>query len=263
MAHKAAAPKTGAKVNKFVPLLGAVFVISLTLFAYVRYATRQVSAPTKSDTVVAEKLAVKVDPIVLPKPSLTSKTSLEATLQARRSRRTFTADSLKLTQVSQLLWSAQGVTADWGGRTAPSAKSAYPLTVYLAAFNVEGLNPGVYEYLPGDKEMVHKLQLVVPGNVKETLGNAIGQNAAKEPAAIILFAGDFAKMAEVFDGTRHDENVYLEVGHAAQNVYLQVESLGLGTVTIAGFDAAKVASVLMTPASQKVIYALPIGKPQD
>ena len=58
----------------------------------------------------------------LPPPRLDGSTSIEKCLSLRRSVRTFQQnDMLALDEVSQLLWSAQGVTSNDGLRTAPSA----------------------------------------------------------------------------------------------------------------------------------------------
>lgn len=256
---KKAAPAKAVKASRLIPLLAIALILSLSIFAYFKWLKGQSGSNQQTKTPALVEVAA---PISLPKPSLTSRTSVEASLQARRSRRDFTADALNLKQVGQLLWSAQGVTADWGGRTAPSAKSAYPLTVYLAAYDVVGLNPGVYKYLPGDREAVHQLQLVKPGDFKNVIGEAIGQNAAANPPALFVITGDMEVMAKAFDNVRRDNNVYLEVGHAAENIYLQAESLKLGMVTMAGFDGAKVAEAAGIPANETVIYAIPIGVPK-
>lgn len=252
--------KKTARPGRLVPLLAIALVLSLSIFAYVAWLKNE-SAKT-GKTVEAPATVEVVAPVNLPKPSLTSRLSLEAALQARRSRRDFTADALNLRQVGQMLWSAQGVTADWGGRTAPSAKSAYPLIIYLAAYNVVDLAPGIYKYLPGKLEAAHLIQLLKKGDFRVALGEAIGQNAAANPPALLIIVGDMEIMAKAFDNVRHDNNVYLEAGHAAQNLYLEAESLKLGMVTIAGFDGAKVAEVAGIPSSETIIYAIPFGVPK-
>lgn len=258
---KATSKKTSkTKPGKLVPLLGVALILSLSILAYVRWLNGQVTKTTQKAEV--PPAVVVVAPVSLPKPSLSSRTSIEAAMQTRRSRRDFTGDSLNIKQVGQMLWAAQGVTTDWGGRTAPSAKSAYPLTVYLMANKVIDLAPGIYQYLPGDREAVHKIQLIKQGDLHAALGAAIGQNAAANPPALIIIAADMAKMAKAFDGKKNDNNVYLEVGHAAQNMYLQAESLGLGMVTMAGFDGTKVAVAAGIPSNEVIIYAIPFGIPK-
>ncbi len=256
---KKSAPKV-IPAGRLVPLLATAFILALSIFAYVTWLKsesvkrgKKVEAPTTIEVAT---------PVNLPKPSLTGRLSLEAALQARRSRRDFTSDALNLRQVGQMLWSAQGVTVDWGGRTAPSAKSAYPLTVYLAAYNVVDLAPGIYKYLPGKLEAAHQIQLLKKGDFRVSLGEAIGQNAATNPPALLIITGDMEIMAKAFDNVRRDNNVYLEAGHAAQNLYLEAESLKLGMVTIAGFDGAEVAQAAGIPSSETIIYAIPFGIPK-
>ncbi|MBI2326318.1 SagB/ThcOx family dehydrogenase [Candidatus Collierbacteria bacterium] len=258
---KATSKKTAkTKPGRSVPLLGIALILSLSILAYIRWLNGQV--PDSAQKIEDSPTIVVAAPISLPKPSLTSRTSVEAAMQTRRSRRDFTGDSLNIKQVGQMLWSAQGVTTDWGGRTAPSAKSAYPLTVYLVATKVIDLAPGIYQYLPGEREAVHQIQLIKQGDLHTVIGTAIGQNAATNPPALIIIAADMAKMAKAFDGVRNDNNVYLEVGHAAQNMYLQAESLGLGMVSMAGFDGTKVAAAAGIPANETIIYAIPFGIPK-
>lgn len=251
---------TSKAISKKVPLLGIALILSLSILAYVRWLNGQASKATQKTEI--SPTVVIATPVSLPKPMLTSRTSVEAAMQSRRSRRDFTSDSLNIKQVGQTLWAAQGITTDWGGRTAPSAKSAYPLTVYLVANRVLDLTPGVYQYLPGEREAVHKIQLIKQGDLHTAIGAAIGQNAAANPPALIIIAGDMNKMATAFGGVRNDNNVYLEAGHAAQNMYLQAESLGLGMVTMAGFDTTKVAAAAGIPANETIIYAIPFGIPK-
>lgn len=253
-------PKKATRSSRQVPLLGIALILSLSILAYVRWLKAQTIQTTQK--VETPSTVAVAAPVILPKPSLTSRTSVEAAMQSRRSRRDFTSDSLNIKQVGQMLWAAQGVTADWGGRTTPSAKSAYPLTVYLVANRVLDLTPGIYQYLPGEREAVHQIQLIKQGDLHEAIGTAIGQNAAANPPALIIIAADMNKMAKAFDGKRMDNDVYLEVGHAAENMYLQAESLGLGMVTMAGFDGSKVAAVTGIPVNETIIYAIPFGIPK-
>ena len=89
----------------------------------------------------------------LPSPNTDGGISLEKALRERRSIRSMKTDSLTLENVSQLLWSAQGVTDGMGHRTAGSAFESYPLEVYVLAGNVTNLTAGVYHYLPGNHSL--------------------------------------------------------------------------------------------------------------
>ncbi|MBM3957868.1 MAG: SagB/ThcOx family dehydrogenase, partial [Gemmatimonadetes bacterium] len=99
----------------------------------------------------AENEAVRIE---LPEPVLRGAVSLEQALAQRRSVREYTGEPVTLEEVSQLLWAAQGQTADWGARTAPSAGALYPLETYLVAGNVSGLEQGLYRYRPGEHDLL-------------------------------------------------------------------------------------------------------------
>src|SRR3569833_1424121 len=77
--------------------------------------------------------------VSLPGPKKTGGMSIEATLAARRSVRTYSQQSLTISEVAQLLWAAQGVTSTDGKRTAPSAMHRYPLEIAVVVRNVNGL----------------------------------------------------------------------------------------------------------------------------
>jgi nitroreductase len=89
----------------------------------------------------------------LPDPQYEGDVSLERAIRGRRTIRSFDGKALSLRQVSQLLWSAQGITEPGGfKRAAPSAGALYPMDIYavVGAGCVEGLDPGIYHYEPED-----------------------------------------------------------------------------------------------------------------
>ena len=80
-------------------------------------------------------------------------------LHDRRSNRVFTGGSMDLLTLSFLLWAQQGIRGIRGNnyatlRTVPSAGSRHPFECYPLILNVEGLEPGLYHYLP----MEHRLE---------------------------------------------------------------------------------------------------------
>ncbi len=201
-------------------------------------------------------IAAETQRIRLPEPMLDSEISLEATLHERRSVRNFTTAPLSLEDVAQLLWAAQGVTTRTGERTVPSAGALYPLDVYLAAGDLDGVQPGVYRYRPRS----HELQLHVSGDVRRELArSALRQQAVANGAAVVIIAGDYGRTSARY-GSRATRYVHMEVGHAAQNVYLQAQSLGLGTVIIGAFEDDAVSEVLELPNNEAPLALMPLGR---
>jgi nitroreductase len=122
----------------------------------------------------------------LPSPRLESAVSLEETLRKRRSLRSYRDGPLSLSEVSQLLWAAQGVTLPAVGyRTAPSAGATFTLEVYLIAGHVADLPVAVYHYRPRQ----HHLVRVLDGDVRDAIAMAAHrQNAPRQAPIVILIA---------------------------------------------------------------------------
>jgi SagB-type dehydrogenase family enzyme len=197
------------------------------------------------------------NPIALPKPSLKGSLSVEAALQTRRTKRTYTSESVKLADLSQMLWSGQGITVPGTEkRTAPSARESYPMTLFVAVKRVEGLQPGLYEYLP----KTHSLGLMKAGDIDPALKEAgVQEGAQSAPVAVLISAAIGNYQAKTKSTTT--TATYLEAGHIGQNMYLQAESIKLGMVVMAGFDSQKVAKALELGAGETVEYVVPMGYP--
>lgn len=205
----------------------------------------------------SQKELMNQEEIILPQPEKTSEVSVEETLSKRRSVRDYKDEPLTLKETSQLLWAAQGITASqWGGRTAPSAGALYPLEVYLVARKIEGVEPGVYRYVPEG----HKLNRILEGDVSDSLCQAGLSQAPIRKAPVNLVVSAIYERTTRKYGERGIRYVHLEAGHAAQNVCLQVQSLGLGTVTIGAFYDEEVKRVLNLADEEVPLYIMPVGR---
>lgn len=194
---------------------------------------------------------------MLPTPVYRSETSLEQALLHRRSVRAYQDAPLRLSEIAQLLWAAQGITRPEGYRTAPSAGALYPLEVYLVAGEVEGCTPGLYHYQPQQ----HRLAVIALGEWRAVLSSAaLDQESVRDaPAAIVLTAVAARTTARYAE--RSLQYIHMEAGSAAQNIYLQAAALGLGTVIIGAFDDDAVRQVLNLPETETPLAVLPCGRP--
>ncbi|HCK98687.1 MAG TPA: nitroreductase [Candidatus Marinimicrobia bacterium] len=195
--------------------------------------------------------------IKLPEPKYSSSVSIEQAMLERRSVRAYQDEPLTLSEVAQLLWSAQGITdSKRGFRTAPSAGTLYPLEVYVVIGNVEGIAEGVYKYKPHKHELVK----VRNGDVRDKLAvAALGQACVREGAIVIVFSAVYERTTRKY-GDRGVRYVHMEAGHAAQNVCLQAVSLNLGTVVVGAFRDDEVSKVLNLSDEERPLYILPVGK---
>ena len=199
---------------------------------------------------------------ILPPPNTDGELSVESALENRRSQRDFRDKALSVDQLSQLLWAAYGITSPrpdtpglrGGLRTAPSAGALYPLEVYAIVGNVDGIEPGAYKYISEE----HKIVMAASGDVRDSLADAaFSQSMVSEAPAAIFYSAIFSRTTERY-GERGRHFVYIELGHSAQNVYLQAEALKLGTCAI-GTVTESVKEILNLPEDEDPLYLMPIG----
>jgi len=196
--------------------------------------------------------------VQLPEPRTRGESSVEEALQKRRSVREYAPGSLKLADVAQILWAAQGFTHPSGYRTAPSAGALYPLEVYLVAGEVSDLPAGVYRYRP----RLHDLVPVAAGDRRRPLcAAALGQACIEDAPAVLVIAGVIERTARKY-GRRARRYVQIEVGHVAQNVYLQAAADGLATVIVGAFDDGGVQRALGLPSDHEPLALMPLGRGQ-
>ena len=194
----------------------------------------------------------------LPSPSAGEDTCLSSILEQRRTNRAFASRSISLTEVARLLWSAQGITSRDGYRTAPSAGALYPLEVHLVAGQVDGLPAGRYRYDP--------VRGTLEAEIRTDLRRAIAAAAlhqdwiAKAPAIVVISAVDARTTSKY--GKRGIRYVYIEAGHASQNLLLQAVALGLAGATVGAFDDEHLQRLLELPAEERPVVILPVGHPR-
>ena len=227
--------------------------IAVAQAAFVVWLTFAPAWPGRCETM---SVAIPAKTIPLPEPRCAGEVSVEQALRERRSVRTYRDDSLNLADISQILWSAQGITSERGFRTAPSAGALYPLELYLIAGKVENLPPAIYKYRPHG----HVLLEIVPGDQRSPLSRAaLHQNAIKRAPAAILFCAVYERITGKY-GQRGIRYVHMEVGHAAQNASLQAIALGLHTAVIGAFRDTEVGKIANLPADEQPLYFVPVGR---
>ena len=207
--------------------------------------------------------------IDLPAPRHDGDCSVERALSERRSVRKFGEGPLTLEQVSQLLWSAYGVTQAipnapgflrGGLKTAPSAGALYPLEVYLVAGDVTGLEPGIYLYFPEG----HRIGLIAEGDVRAALCTAaLDQSWVREAPASLVYSAVYERTTAKYGARGRERYVCMDVGHSGENVYLQCGALGLGTCAIGAFDDVEVKRTVGMTKAEEPLYIMPVGRRKE
>jgi SagB-type dehydrogenase family enzyme len=195
--------------------------------------------------------------VQLPPPNFQGKMSVEEALKKRRTVRQFSNKELNLAQVSQLLWSAGGISDSRGLRTAPSAGATYPLEFYLVVGErgVTGLAPGLYHYRPDS----HTLELTRQGDLRARVARAsLHQTWMAGAPVMVVFAAEYRRCTARY-GDRGIKYTHMEIGHAGQNLFLQAEALGLACGIVGAFEDRTLKENLHLAQQHEPLLVMPVG----
>jgi len=206
--------------------------------------------------------ALRID---LPKPGKWKnipKMDLATAIGNRESRRVFRKKPLMLEEVSFLLWATQGVRGEATGghayRTVPSAGCRHALETYLAVLRVEGLNAGIYRYLPLSHQLLYEFS-------EERLASKIVDAVFGQPypgsAALTFIWTAIPYRMEWRYGLAAHRVIAIDAGHVCQNLYLACEAIGAGTCAIAAYDQEALDRLLRVDGEEEfAIYLAPVGR---
>lgn len=157
---------------------------------------------------------------------------------------------MPLEAIGQLLWAGQGVTAEGGRRTAPSAGGLFGLETYVACA----------EYLAHYRARSHELSVLRREDVRGAMARAAwSQSFIRRAPLVVALTGVLERIAGKYGEERGARYLAMEAGHAAQNILLQAEALGYASVPVGAFDDAALGEVLGLGVEEHTLYLLPIG----
>ncbi len=189
------------------------------------------------------------------------KLDLVFAIKNRESHRSFSDENLTLEELSFLLWATQGIKQVLNPATAfrvvPSAGCRHALETYLLINNVEGLDTGVYRYLPLEHQLLFEFT---------------GENLAKEVSAATLNQSFIGRAPIVFVWTAIPYRMEWRYDLAAHKVIAWMppclsepvpgcRSNRAGTCAIAAYDQNLMDSLLRIDGEEEfTIYLAPVGK---
>jgi SagB-type dehydrogenase family enzyme len=196
--------------------------------------------------------------IFLPKPKATN-VFFDDTVNERRSIRSFSEESLTLSEISNLLHAGQGITDSASGfRSSPSAGALYPIELYLVPNRVKGASCGIYHYEPQE----HKLVLIKEGSFSPELDKAaFGQTYVGQAAAVIIFTAIPSRTSQKYGDQGAERYINIEAGHISQNILLEAVALDLGATPVGGFSQDFIDMMMgIDGYKEKSVYMNIIGK---
>jgi len=203
------------------------------------------------------------------KKSIDPKKDFHDIIINRRSHREFSPEPISLENLSHLLYYSNGITeiktfedrTTWQLRTTPSGGALYPIEIYCAIQNVQGIDSGIYFFNPIEN-CIYQLQKISNENIKKTLTDSMpGLADTYNNSAVTIMLTSFMPRIRFKYKERAYRFALMEIGHIAQNLILSAEYEMLGAICIGGFmdnilnDLIKADGV-----DRSVQYCVAIGK---
>lgn len=185
--------------------------------------------------------------IRLPKPNLNRNSEVMEAFANRHSTREYAAKALTLTDLSDLLWAANGINRpEEGKRTAPSAMNKQDVDVYVV------LPEATYLY----DAKAHQLNLVAEGDHRGAVAG--GQAFVKSAPVSLLLVSDLSRLGDA-KNTHTQLMGAVDAGIVSQNISIFCSAAKLATVPRASMDTAKLKSVLKLTDTQLPLMNHPVG----
>ncbi|MCP4672720.1 MAG: SagB/ThcOx family dehydrogenase [Desulfobacula sp.] len=180
----------------------------------------------------------------------------------RKSHRVYLNHSLSLEELAYLLWCTQGMRKkEFNGhayRNVPSAGCRHALETYLAVFNVDNLDPGVYRYLPLSHQLVFEFKDDMLS--EKMIIASLGQPYPGKSAVTFIWAAIPYRMEWRYGLAAH-KVIALDAGHVCQNLYLACEAIDAGTCAIAAYDQEELDELMGLDGDEEfAVYLAPVGK---
>jgi SagB-type dehydrogenase family enzyme len=187
---------------------------------------------------------------------------IKAAIQNRESRRAYSNKAISIKELSFLLWATQGIRKHIGPghalRTVPSAGCRHAFETYLCVFNVQGLEQGVYRYLPVEHQLLLEF---TEEHLKHKVTEAtFRQGWVADSAVTFVWTAIPYRMEWRYD-IDSAKVIAIEAGHICQNLYLACEAIDAGTCAIAAYDQERMDELLKVDGEDEItIYIAPVGK---
>lgn len=212
--------------------------------------------------------------VPLPDPASDLDISLADALAERRSVHSFGDEPVSLESLSTLLSHACGVTYrerveiedsdtqfEQTFRAYPSAGALYPIEMYPIAFDVDGLDAGVYHYTHGAHrlERVKEADAEFESTVSELVASSGDTVSVEDASALVVLTGSFRRSKAKY-GPRGYRFALQESGHLVQNVQLVGSALDLGILPLGGYREYPTDDLLgVDGVNESTVYAFLLG----
>jgi len=211
--------------------------------------------------------AIKGEVITLPSFEGITNTTYAELLDARRSVREYANKQMSQAELAFMLWSVNGIQRIRNDvatfRPVPSGGARHPFETYITVKNVEGLEPGLYHYLPTENIGEKKVTIERLGNIENydaTITEMVAGQAWAAEAPAILFYTCIPYKAEWRYVHMAHRVVLIDLGHVGQNAMLSAAALGRGSCCMAAYDQKKCDEIIgIDGLNEYTVYAVSVG----
>jgi len=174
----------------------------------------------------------------------------------------FSRSTITVRELSYLLWCTQGfrkiVAETVQLRNIPSSGSRYPLETYFVASDVEGLEPGLYRYLPKTHSIV--AERLDSGLTLEMSTASMNFRIITRAAVTFLWVAVPYRSVWAL-GNRGYRSALIEAGHTCQNLILAAAGLGYDVFPTDMFHDELIMKLAdLDPETQWPVYLAAVGK---
>jgi len=187
-------------------------------------------------------------------------------INKRASHRSFTKASLTIEELSFLLWCTQGVKRVFQNgfmtfKTVPSAGARHPFETYLVLNRVEGINRGLYRYVPHGHKLLYIKSLE---SEFENLAEILFNRAHIINAPVIFFWTVVPYRTVWKYKNPSYKMISIEIGMICQNLYLASEAIGCGTCGTEIYIQNQTDEFLGVDGEDEfTVFLAPVGKPAE
>jgi SagB-type dehydrogenase family enzyme len=183
-------------------------------------------------------------------------------IRERKSVRKFTNEAMSILELSYLLWSTQAIRQEvniaTSTRFVPSAGSRHALETYMAVINVEGLQQGMYRYLPQEHKL---LFLYLPDEFLREIKASVKEQVFCTKANVVFYWSAIPYRMEWRYAVASTKLILLDAGHVCQDLYLAAGAINCGTCAIAAYNQSAADRLCQLDGEEElVIYIAPVGK---
>ena len=203
--------------------------------------------------------SVEASTVPLEKPNLEQTKRLSEVMNLRRSSRDYVPNEpLTATQLSNILWAADGITYDkFSGRKGhvnPAALGIYAIDVYAVT------KDGIYLYKPES----HSLELVTSGDYRATTTR--GQEFVKTAPLTLVYVEKITAWNKSPHKMTRDAQLNcanIAAGAMTQSVALMAISQDLGTCVRGSIDVKAFTAAAKLKSNQNILIAQTVGDAYD